>query len=153
MYGSRCGSRLTLWIFQQPTDFLLETFTLSEVFATPELVSSLSSYSESRQKTLANREPSSSMSGEVKASVLFLRIISAADYYTTNKTLMQHVPPVDADIILDPFLLNVLPRSLLPTGVYLLALAVVAWYTSDYVWHILSSIATSNGGTETKKYQ
>ena len=126
---------------------------MSEVFATPELVSSLSSYSESRQQTPANRARSSSSSGKAKASVLFLRIIAAADYYTTNKTLMQHVPPVDADLILDPFLLNVLPRSLLPTGAYLLALALVAWYISDYVWHILFSIATSNGGTETKKCQ
>ena len=35
--------------------------------------------------------------------------------------------------VLDPFLLNVLPRSLLPTSVYLIVLAVLAWYLSGYI--------------------
>ena len=81
---------------QQPTDFTLDTYTLSEVFATPALIASLASYSESRdsisdaQRTAA-RDPR-------RASVLFLRVIAAADYFTTNKTLMREVPPVNADI-------------------------------------------------------
>lgn len=35
--------------------------------------------------------------------------------------------------VLDPFLLNVLPRSLLPTSVYLIVLVVLAWYLSGYI--------------------
>ena len=66
---------------------------------------------------------------------------------------MLHVPPVDADIILDPFLLNVLPRSLLPTGVYLIVIAVIAWYLSDYIWQILSGIAASDSATGDKKHR
>lgn len=139
-------------ILQQPTDFTLDTYTLTEVFATPELILSLSSYSESRQALLGHSTPSKSIGKHGQTSVLFLRIIAAADYYTTNKTLMQHVPPVDADIILDPFLLNVLPRSLIPTGVYLVILAIVAWPLSNYVWYSLSGVAKSDhSGKEDKK--
>jgi len=94
-----------------------------------------------------------STEGEAKASVLFLRIIAAADYYTTNKTLMQHVPPVDVDIILDPFRLNVLPRSLLPTGVYLIVLAILAWFLANYIWHILSKVAHPDAETDEKKHR
>ena len=31
-------------------------------------------------------------------SLLFLQVFAAADYFTTNKTLMQNVPPVNVDI-------------------------------------------------------
>ena len=84
------------------------------------------------------------------SSLLFLRIIAAADYYTTNKTLMQHVPPVDVDIILDPFLLNILPKSLLPTALYLTIVAVIACYLSGYIWQLVSGIALLD---DDKKHQ
>ena len=48
-------------------------------------------------------------------SVLFLRIFAAADYFTLNTEMMENVPPVIVDVILDPYLLNVLPLSLVPT--------------------------------------
>ena len=146
-----CRIRLMSISIQQPTDFTLHTYTLSEVFEKPELITSLSSYSESRQDLLEDSPRGRSTRKETRASVLFLRVIAAADYYTTNKTLMQHVPPVDAEIILDPFLLNVLPRSLLPTGVYLVVLAIVAWYLSDFIWGILSKVAATDFGGEVKK--
>jgi len=66
-------------------------------------------------------------------STLFLRIQAAADYYTTNTTLMTNVPPVHVDIILDPYLMNVLPRSLVPTVAYILLLAIGGWYLSKYI--------------------
>lgn len=124
---------------------------MSEVFATPELIASLSTYSESRQGIPSEPQNVKSTEREAKASVLFLRIIAAADYYTTNKTLMQDVPPVDVDIILDRFLLNVLPQSLLPTGAYLIILAIIAWFLANYIWHILSKVATSDAETVEKK--
>lgn len=71
-------------------------------------------------------------------SVLFLRILAAADYYTANSTLMESVQPVKADIILDPFLLNVFPRSLVPTAIYILPVAVAVYFISAYITKTLS---------------
>lgn len=59
-------------------------------------------------------------------SVIFLRIHAAADYFTLHRDLMKHVPPVSVDVILDPYLLNVLPRSLVPTACWVGVVAVVA---------------------------
>jgi len=67
------------------------------------------------------------------SSILFLHIQAAADYFTMNHTLMENVPPVFVDIILDPFVFNVVPRSLLQTAAYILVLAVGGWYLSKYV--------------------
>lgn len=130
------------WAATQPTSFTLTTYTLREVFDTPELISSLATYSESRQASLL---PDPGLDRRRVASdpdsLLLLRVFAAADYFTTNKTLMQNVPPVNVDLILDPFLLNVLPRSLLPTGVYLIVLAVFAWYLSGHIWQGLYQIS------------
>ena len=46
--------------------------------------------------------------------MLFLRVRAAADFFTTNKELMSSPPPVDVDLILDPYVSNVFPRSLGP---------------------------------------
>lgn len=46
---------------------------------------------------------------------------------------MEQVPPVYVDIILDPYLFNVFPRTLLPTTGYLILLAVFSWYLSKYI--------------------
>ena len=72
---------------------------------------------------------------------------------------MQNVPPVNVDIsklnlilsqnvgdlilptVLDPFLLNIFPTSLLPTGVYLIVLALLAWYLSEYIYQGLYQIS------------
>lgn len=56
-----------------------------------------------------------------------MRIDAAADYFTTDRELMQHPEPVLADVILDPFLLNVLPRTLLPTVGYVVFVAAASW--------------------------
>jgi hypothetical protein len=120
---------------QQPTTFDLTTFPLQTVFATPELITSLSEFSYAR---LAAANPSSGESirdtaGEHQTSLLLLRILAAADYFSPNKTLMQNVPPVYVDITLDPYVLNVLPRSLIPTVGVLLLVAVVAWFLASRV--------------------
>lgn len=65
--------------------------------------------------------------GEHLSSVLFLRIDAAADYFTTDTALMQWPEPVLADVILDPFVLNVLPRTLLPTVGYVVIVAAASW--------------------------
>lgn len=83
-------------------------------------------------------------------SILFLQILTAADYFTIDKALMDNPPPVEVDIILDPFLLNIFPRSLVPTAVYILIIAVCAWFISQLIWDGLANIAQSsrrrNGG-------
>lgn len=87
---------------------------------------------------------------------MFLQILSTADYFTTNSTLMKNPPPVDVDIILDPFLLNVLPRSLLPTVIYIVVVAIVAYLLSSRVLLLLDDAlgltpATTETATKEKK--
>ncbi|KAI9814017.1 MAG: hypothetical protein M1827_003481 [Pycnora praestabilis] len=154
--GLREGQRYELricWAATQPTGFWLSTHTLPDVFENPSLISSLALYSETRQNTpeaptpafydLAQSElvPHTTES----SSLLFLQISSAADYFTTNKTLMTQVPPVDADIILDPYLFNIFPRSLAPTAAYIVILAVGSWFLSEIIWNWLHDLAQSEG--------
>lgn len=78
-------------------------------------------------------------------SALFLQIFAAADYYTSNKTLMENVPPVLVDIILDPFIFNILPRSLLPTVGYLIVLAAAGWFVAKLIAGWLQMVARTDG--------
>lgn len=82
-------------------------------------------------------------SDERLASVLLLRVIVAADYFTDNADLMANPPPVLVDLILDPFLLNVLPRSLLPTVGYIAVVVVVTWLVARHIASSFRSLATS----------
>ncbi|KAL2169303.1 hypothetical protein VTG60DRAFT_6237 [Thermothelomyces hinnuleus] len=126
------------WPATQPTDFTVSTFPLATVWDTPELMASLRAYSVSRQSLAPEGGPpppgsgtgSGSGTSEREVSVLLLRILAAADYYTTDASLMSSVPPVDVDIILDPFLFNLLPRSLAGTACYIVAVAVAAYLLS-----------------------
>lgn len=43
--------------------------------------------------------------------------------------------------VLDPFLLNLLPRTLLPTGIYIILIAIVGWYLSRIIWDGLNQLA------------
>ncbi|EKD17505.1 hypothetical protein MBM_04366 [Drepanopeziza brunnea f. sp. 'multigermtubi' MB_m1] len=120
------------WAATQPTSFRLDTFELPTVMETPELIASLAQYSETRQREVnEGQEKDNRADGPV--STLLLRIFAAADYFTTNKTLMDNVPPVYVDIILDPFVFNVFPRSLLPTATYLVLVAVGSWYLAKFI--------------------
>ncbi|KAF3210562.1 hypothetical protein TWF192_002368 [Orbilia oligospora] len=66
-------------------------------------------------------------------SDVYLKISAIAAYYTTNATLMDRPEPVLVDIILDEFLLGVLPRSLLNVGLFIVIMAGVAWYAGSQV--------------------
>lgn len=132
---------------QQPTAFHLETFSLPHVFETPELIASLYNYSMSRQ-SLPNpiKEQEHHTATERESSVLFLRISAAAEYFTINSTLMNHPKPVLTDLILDPFLFNVLPRTLVPTVGFVVLVAVVSWVLGAKVirpW--LTALVISDG--------
>jgi hypothetical protein len=107
------------------------------------LITSLAQYSEGRQpdRTEVEEKKTSITKASAKSqrkrdevsSTLLLQILAAADYYTMNKTLMEHVPPVFVDIILDPYIFNIFPRSLVPTAAYIVLLAVGSWYLSKYI--------------------
>lgn len=135
---------------QAPTAFLIYTHTLDETFGNPELMSSLSAYASARMaqlhdldvQQLVNRRPNTR--GSVKmaeTSSLFLQIFAAADYFTMNQTLMSDVPPVLVDVILDPYILNVFPKSLTSTAGYLIILAILGWFLAGLVWRLLLQVA------------
>lgn len=67
-------------------------------------------------------------------------MLAAADYFTDNAELMMNPPSVLVDLILDPFLLNVLPRSLLPTSGYIVVVAIVTWIVARWTASYLGSI-------------
>lgn len=86
-------------------------------------------------------------------STLFLRILAMADYYTSNGTLMrnENVPHVFVDVILDPFILNVLPRSLVSSLVYLGILALGAWALARNVMGWIGAVATEGDAQKKDK--
>ncbi|TVY23175.1 hypothetical protein LHYA1_G007792 [Lachnellula hyalina] len=148
------------WAATQPTSFRLETYDLPTVFENPELITSLAQYSEGRQseptqiadeKPSISRKPTAERDANDLSSTLFLQVFAAADYYTTNKTIMNNVPPVFVDIILDPFIFNVFPRSLLPTAAYIVLLAIGGWYLSKYVGSWFENLAKQDANEEKKK--
>ncbi|KAK6340992.1 hypothetical protein TWF696_009304 [Orbilia brochopaga] len=77
----------------------------------------------------------------VPGSHLYLKISAIASYYTTNATLMTHPEPVLVDIILDEFLLGVLPRSLLNVGLFIAFMAVVSWYVGIWMLNWIGAVA------------
>ncbi|KAF3921409.1 hypothetical protein ABW21_db0201550 [Orbilia brochopaga] len=78
---------------------------------------------------------------QIPGSHLYLKISAIASYYSTNATLMQHPEPVLVDIILDEFLLGVLPRSLLNVGLFIVLMAILSWYGGIWVVAWIDTIA------------
>lgn len=54
---------------------------------------------------------------------------------------MSNIPPVYVDIILDPFILNVLPQSLIPTVGYIIVVAIVSWFIAHQVSFWIRNVA------------
>jgi hypothetical protein len=140
---------------KQPTEFKLEVYPLPVVFETPELITSLSEYAFSRQESDAVQSTAGKNNVEVdrEASVLFLRIFTAADYFTLNETLMANVPPVYVDIILDPYLLNIVPRSLVPVIAYITPLVPLSWFLGHALKRWLRGVASPTRADQLKKAQ
>ncbi|MCJ1402332.1 hypothetical protein MMC11_005552 [Xylographa trunciseda] len=139
------------WIATQPTLFELSVHDLATVFRTPTLNSSIYEYFEAQII-----ESSSGGKKQDKPSVvdysttdihssLLLHVSATADYYSRDAALMRDGLLVDLDIILDPYLLNIFPQSLAPTGVYLVVLAILSWAISGIVWHWFRSLAHPDG--------
>lgn len=70
--------------------------------------------------------------------MLLLQIQAAADFFSLNKTLMTDPPLVDVDIILDPYILNIFPQSLLPTAGYIAIVAVASYFLATYTYTFLT---------------
>lgn len=128
----------------------MDTYELQTVFETPELVSSLANFAESSNLDQKTAGDGYSTINEM-AFILFLRIQAAADYYTMNQTLMRDVPPVFVDIILDPFILNLVPKSLIPTAGYIIVLAIGSWYLSKAINRWILIFAMDNRAQIEKK--
>jgi len=151
IYGEQISS---LTKQQQPTAFTLTTHTLPSTLEDASLMSSIAAFSSARLASLqtanpepntgkvgrGTRQPPSSSSPSPSDSVLFLRIHAAADYFTLNATLMENVPPVLVDVILDPYLLNVFPRSLVPTAGWVVLVAGFAWVIAKGVVRMFTGI-------------
>jgi hypothetical protein len=99
---------------------------------------------------ITNLHPKYKHNPDEVVATLFLQIYAKADYYTMNQTLMENVPPVFVDIILDPYIFNIVPRSLVPTAAYIILLAVGGWYLSRYIMDWICSIATGEPNNEKK---
>ncbi|GAB7340801.1 hypothetical protein MBLNU457_7169t2 [Dothideomycetes sp. NU457] len=124
------------WAATQPTEFDLEIYTLSQVFDTPSLIQDLAEYSEIRRVRFPHQGDIGDQATleTTPQSVLLLRIWAAADFFSLDSDLMKYPPAVKVDIILDPYLLNIFPASLLPTGGYILAIAFISWFVSGAFW-------------------
>ncbi|KAA8643606.1 hypothetical protein EYZ11_006951 [Aspergillus tanneri] len=142
--GRRYEARIC-WLATQPTDFTLTTYTLLDAIEDPALFSSISVYSAARLADYPPQDiPPDSASTDpspTTESVLFLRVRAAADYYSLDRSLMESVPPVRADIILDPFLGNVFPLSLVPTACYMCVIGCVAALLGSWVWGQFGKVA------------
>lgn len=77
-------------------------------------------------------------------SLLLLSISTAADYYTTDAYLMKNPSPVFVDIILDPFILNVFPRSLVPTAGYITIVAIGSFFVARFMSRFLARVAKTD---------
>ncbi|TQS38746.1 hypothetical protein Golomagni_00743 [Golovinomyces magnicellulatus] len=134
--GQRYEVRIC-WAATQPTSFRLETYDVPDVLKNPQLKSSLArslktKLSEFSSLTEIHENSYQGLkSNEQFSSMLFLRIFAAADYYTSNSSLMKDVPLVHVDIILDPYSFNICPRSLIPTAAYIFILAIGGWLLSN----------------------
>ncbi|KAL4797438.1 hypothetical protein BDV19DRAFT_358785 [Aspergillus venezuelensis] len=143
------------WLATQPTSFDLKTYTLPSILEDPALLLAISLYSSRLAVPSEGTTDPTSDPQETPAptadSVVLLRISAAADYFSLDKELMQNVPPVLADIILDPFLMNVFPRSLVPTAEWILVVAGFAVVIARWIAREFAGVVASADDKEGKK--
>jgi hypothetical protein len=131
---------------QQPTAFTLSTYTIPEVLEDRALSDALNSYLSA--VITHNRQDGVSAVADTALepdSVLLLRISAAADYFSLDQELMENVPPVLADIILDPFLGNVFPKSLVPTAAWIGIVSCMAVVLARWIATEFASVVSSTG--------
>ncbi|OAA52455.1 hypothetical protein BBO_00296 [Beauveria brongniartii RCEF 3172] len=139
------------WAAIEPTEFTMDVHELDKVWETPDLMLSLANYASTRQadaedtegvKPQINRRSGSSLDAkERKESVLLLQVHAAADYFSHHQELMRNPPPVLVDLILDPYLFNVAPESLILTAGYIVIVAVVTFFLARWIANRMTAIA------------
>lgn len=120
------------WAATQPTEFWLGVFTI------PQFLDDAALFQQFTRAGQNKSDQENATTGPAERSVLLLRVQSAADFFTANQTLMSSPPPVDVDIILDPYIANIFPASLVSTAIYILCLALGSWLASRVIWSALS---------------
>ncbi|KAL7936027.1 hypothetical protein V8C35DRAFT_278259 [Trichoderma chlorosporum] len=140
------------WSALEPTAFTLDTYPLSTILSTPALLQSLTQHAKSihQHQQVGQSQTVSSPNNDTN-SALLLRVLAAADYFSHHPSLMKDPPPVLVDLILDPYLYNVLPQSLLPTVCYLVVVGVVSWFAAQRVAGSLTAIASPATNDQIKK--
>ncbi|KAH0499111.1 hypothetical protein TgHK011_006327 [Trichoderma gracile] len=73
-----------------------------------------------------------------------MRVLAAADYFSHHQSLMKDPPPVLVDLILDPYIYNLLPQSLVPTVCYLVVVGIASWFVARWAAKSLTAIAASD---------
>lgn len=127
---------------------------MSDILADSALFSSLSRFSAANERRSSPSERNNIKTVNNNKSALFLRVLAMVDYFTTNATLMENVPPVTVDLILDPFLANVFPRSLVPTAAWIVVVSVVSVVVARFISGFLSDLAgTARAEEENRKRQ
>ncbi|KAM0464427.1 hypothetical protein ACHAPV_002987 [Trichoderma viride] len=147
------------WSALQPTAFTLDTYTLSTIFSTPSLLQSLTQHAttstqqqvDEETETHQQKRSNHPLTAANGSSVLLLRVLAAADYFSHHSSLMKDPPPVLVDLILDPYLYNVLPQSLVPTVGYIVFISIVSWFVARWASNSLVSVANSGGNDQAKK--
>ncbi|KAL6858395.1 hypothetical protein J3F83DRAFT_750657 [Trichoderma novae-zelandiae] len=146
------------WSALEPTEFTLDIYPLSTVLSTPQLLQSLSQHATSfstldqqiqpRQHHHHHHhhleQPQRDQPSPNETSILLLRVLAAADYFSHHPSLMKDPPPVLVDLILDPYIYNLLPQSLVPTVCYLVVVAVASWFVARWAAKSLTAIAGSD---------
>ena len=113
-----------------PSDWWLHTFTASDV-ASGGAISHKLTITETSENT--------------ESSTVLLRISGIAAYYTMDKELMDHPAPVLVDIILDEYLLGVLPRSLVGTIAFIIPVFAVAVFMGNFAVKSLYRFSAGDG--------
>ncbi|KAL6811060.1 hypothetical protein GGI42DRAFT_206999 [Trichoderma sp. SZMC 28013] len=144
------------WSALEPTAFTLDTYPLTTVLSTPALLQSLTQHAKSAHQHQPHQiedqsQKDSSPNNDNDNSVLLLRVLAAADYFSHHSSLMKDPPPVLVDLILDPYVYNVLPQSLVPTVCYFVVVGIVSWFVARWVASSLTAIASSAKSDQTKK--
>jgi len=68
----------------------------------------------------------------------YLRILSSASYYTMDEKRMRHPDSVPVELVLDPYILNLLPQSLLHIAGVVVSVVFIAWWASIKIYKWLS---------------
>ena len=155
-----------MFVLKQPTDLLLETHDLFVVRSDPDLLVSLAESMARENQTSTNSQrnmeailaratettdASKHVSRQPIKTQILLRIVATTNYFTDDAILMRNVPPTAIEIILDPWVGGLVPATVVPILVYVLAVAGVAVILAQTVVWILEPLANA-GETQDKKH-